>query len=376
MIAYVLPTHNRAAVLSRTLTALGALPAHDAEVIVVDNASSPPSCPPVRLENGLPVTLVMRAENEGAAARNAGVRAADPSCEWVVMLDDDSHPRDLGHLPALASQPSDVLAVAAEILLPTEPGAPAHRRRRESGGLPEVFIGCGVAVRRGAMLAAGGYDPSFHFYAEEYDLAARLMLAGGRILMDRRFSVLHEKTSANRSMDTIVRRLVRNNAWVMQRYAPEGVRRAEISRAVKRYRSIAAKEHAEIGYAMGRLDMLRTMRGQPRRELGARLWDRFIGKAACRRGLLAAWSAQRFDTAALVAPGKNDHVVRECLEELGVRIVADPADAETLVIATLSPGPMLDAAELLAADPRVLMPWAVAGKKAVLGEDAGARAAA
>ncbi|MBY0261382.1 MAG: hypothetical protein K2Q20_03515, partial [Phycisphaerales bacterium] len=245
----------------------------------------------------------------------------------------------------------------------------------ESGGLPEVFIGCGVALRRGAFLSAGGYDPSFHFYAEEYDLSAKLMLAGGRVVMDRRFSVLHEKTSANRSMDTIVRRLVRNNSWIMQRYAPESVRKAEIARTVRRYRSIAIKERAEIGYALGRLDTLRTMGRQPRTELDARLWDRFTGKSACRRTLLGAWAAQRFDTAALVATGKNDHVVRECLEEMGVRIVADPADAETLVVGTLSPGPMLDAAEMLAADPRVLMPWTVPGAAPAAGADA-TRAAA
>lgn len=359
MIAYVLPTHNRPAVLSHTLAQLGALPPHDAEVIVVDNASTPPSSPPVTLANGLPVTLVMRGDNEGAAARNAGVRAADPSCEWVVMLDDDSHPRDLGFLQALREQPDDVLALAAEIFLPRPADAPAHQRRRESGGLPEVFIGCGVAIRRQAFLAAGGYDPSFHFYAEEYDLSAKLMLAGGRIAMDRRFTVLHEKTAANRSMDTILRRLVRNNSWIMQRYAPEPNRKPEISRTVKRYRSIAIKERAEIGYALGRWDMLTSMGRQPRRELDAKLWDRFIGKSACRRTLLGAWTAQRFDTAALVAPGKNDHVVRECLEELGVRIVPDPADAETLVVATLSPGPMLDALDLLSADPRVLAPWSI-----------------
>lgn len=375
MIAYVLPTHNRPQVLSRTLAALGSLPAHDAEVIIVDNASSPPSCPPVTLANGLPVTLVMRSDNEGAAARNAGVRAADPACEWVVMLDDDSHPRDLALLAALRDQPGDVLAVAAEIFLPTPANAPGHHRRRESGGLPEVFIGCGVAVRREAFLSAGGYDPSFHFYAEEYDLSAKLLLAGGRVVMDRRFGVLHEKTSANRSMDTIVRRLVRNNSWIMQRYAPEGVRKAEIARTVRRYRSIAVKERAEIGYALGRLDTLRTMGRQPRTELDARLWDRFTGKSACRRTLLGAWAAQRFDSAALVAPGKNDHVVRECLEEMGVRIVADPADAETLVVGTLSPGPMLDAADMLAADPRVLMPWTVPGSAPTAAADA-TRAAA
>jgi GT2 family glycosyltransferase len=361
VIAYILPTRDRPAALARTLAALGGLPAHDAEVVIVDNASSPPPVAPVRLDNGLPVTLVIRSANEGAAARNAGARAADPAASWIVMLDDDSAPIDLGHLSALAAQPADVLAVAAEIFLPTPAGAPAHARRRESGGLPEVFIGCGTAVRRQAFLDAGGYDPSFHFYAEEYDLSARLLLMGGRVATDRRFRVLHHKTSAGRSMDTIVRRLVRNNAWVMQRYAPDAgnARRAELRRTLKRYWSIAAKERAQAGYLMGRLDLWRTLGAQPRREMDAITWDRFTGKAACRLGLATARAARAFDTACLVARGKNDHIVAEVLAELGVRAVDDPADAEALVIATLSPGPMLDAADMLDADPRIVLPWLI-----------------
>lgn len=368
MIAYVLPTHNRPEVLTRTLDALRNLPAHEAEVIIVDNASRPPPHAPVVLDNGLPVTLVMRGTNEGAAARNAGVRAANPACEWVVMLDDDSAPLDLGFLDVLREQPADVAAVAAEILLGGPLlGSPALRAgatsdkvlplRHEAGGLPEVFIGCGVALRRQAFLDAGGYDPSFHFYAEEYDLAAKFIRAGQKIVMDRRFRVLHEKTSANRSMDTILRRLVRNNAWVMQRYAPTPVRSSEVRRTLGRYGAIAHKERAEIGYALGLADLALTLFKQERGEMTPAQWDRFTGKAACRRSLLRSWSASRFDTALIVAPGKNDHIVRECLLEMGVRIVDNEADADAVVIGTLSPGPMLDALEALRAEKRVIAPW-------------------
>jgi hypothetical protein len=38
-IAYIIPTHDRPEVLGRTLRALGALPRHDAELVLVDNAS-------------------------------------------------------------------------------------------------------------------------------------------------------------------------------------------------------------------------------------------------------------------------------------------------------------------------------------------------
>ena len=95
------------------------------------------------------------------------------------MLDDDSAPSSLGHLNAIADAGRLTAAISAEIWLAGEQDssvASAQRTQRESGGLPEVFTGCGVAIRREAFLEARGYDHSFGYYVEEYDLAAKLLL--------------------------------------------------------------------------------------------------------------------------------------------------------------------------------------------------------
>lgn len=354
-IAYVLPTRDRPETLARTIAGLAALPRHNAQVIVVDNASRTPPRLPIELSNGLPVTLLQRDRNEGAAARNAGVAASDPSCEWIVMLDDDSRPLSAGLLEALRDAPADTGAVQAEILLPPADG----RARHESGGLPEVFIGCGVAIRRHAFIEAGGYDPTFNYYAEEYDLSAKLLLAGWSIGFDQRFAVLHEKTPAGRDMNAILHRLVRNNTWVMQRYAPRGERSREIARTIARYGRIAVKERAETGYAAGLLDLARTALKQPQRPMPALLWERFTGLAAARSALQHAFAAAPFRTAAIVAPGKNEHVVRAALLELGVRIARDEQSADALVVGTLSPGPMLDALAAHPSTPRVVAPFEI-----------------
>ncbi|MFN7022045.1 MAG: glycosyltransferase family 2 protein [Phycisphaerales bacterium] len=347
-IAYIIPTRDRSPVLAETVRALGALPPHSAQVVVADNASAVAPALPARLGNGLDVVTIRLGHNAGAAARNTGVAAADPSCAWVVMLDDDSAPMDLGHLHALRDAPPDAAAVAAEIFLPRRgAGAcgPSRGAPRESGGLPEVFIGCGVAIRRDAFLACGGYDPSFGFYAEEYDLAARFLLSGRRVVMDRRFRVEHRKVSAGRDMDMILGRLVRNNGWVAQRYAPARRRVGEIRRTVERYRAIAAVESALAGFRRGEAELLTTLRSQPRTPMSRQLWDRFTGLAAARARLSAEMSAAPFATATLVDEGKNAHVVRRALRELGVRLTTDEREADALVIGTLSPGPLLDAWE-------------------------------
>jgi hypothetical protein len=370
MITYILPTRDRPERLGLTLVKLGALQGHPdpapghppGEVIVVDNASQFPPTPPQRLANGLRVRTIYRGTNEGAASRNIAVQQADPASEWVVMLDDDSYPVDTGFIRRLMKAPADVAAVSADIYLP-------GLARRESGGLPEVFIGCGVAIRRSIFLDLGGYDAAFNYYAEEYDLAARMILAGCRIAFDPWFRIEHHKVAGGRDMDTILARLVRNNGWVMQRYAPEELRRQQIREQRRRYRGISVKESAQQGFARGLLELRRTISAQKRTPMPRHLFERFTGVSHAREALAVAYRNRPFSRVALVDEGKNGWVVRKALAELGVEVAGDvvPAapgrDVDALVIGTMSPGPMLDSYErrtlLSPAGPalRIIAPW-------------------
>lgn len=349
MISFVLPTRDRPTRLRQTLLALGRLMPPDGsrvegEVVVVDNDSREVPVLPRTLDNGLSVTLLRRPTNEGAAARNVGAQASDPGSGWIVMLDDDSYPLDLNFLRVLREQPGDVAAVSADIVLPVKIDGEGHLiTPREQGGLPEVFIGCGVAIRREVFLACGGYDPGFNYYVEEYDLSAKLLLAGHRVAFSRDFRVLHAKDSGQRDMDTILARLVRNNGWVAQRYAPDSHRAGELREIRRRYRAIAAKEDALMGYGAGLRELRRTLRAQPRCPMPEAIFDRFTGLAAARAALRAAWNRWRFRSASIVDAGKNAWVVETALKELGVKVCGYGEDAEAMVIGTMSPGPMLDA---------------------------------
>lgn len=354
-VSYIIPTRDRAERLGLTLGAIGSLPAHDGEVVVVDNASPVPAAIPRRLANGIEVRLVQLATNAGAAARNAGAIASDPASDWLVMLDDDSHPRDLGFQPALARTPSDVLAVGAQIDLPAQ-------GRREAGGLPEVFVGCGAAIRREVFLELGGYDARFGYYAEEYDLAARLLLAGGRVGFEPSFRVAHHKVARGRDMGRIVARLVRNNGWVMQRYAPAAQRRWQLRAVRGRYRAIAQREGVLDGFGRGLVALRATIAQQVRTPMDDALFDRFTGLAAAREALHRAHRQRAFASAALIEPGKNAWCVARAVEQLGAGLV-DADRAEVLIVATMSPGPMLDAFERARGlGRRVLMPWDGAGQ--------------
>jgi len=363
MIAYVIPTRDRHEELSRTLRSLASLgeaahePIGGARVIVLDNASAEPADAGA-LGGALPATVERLGSNEGAAARNRGVEiAAAQGSEWVVMLDDDSSPIDAGFIDEALSAPADVAAIGADIVLPSG--------KRESGGLPEVFVGCGAAVRTDAFLRAGGYDAGFGYYAEEYDLCAKLIAAGHRIAHSVRFRVEHRKAETGRKFAFILEKLVENNAKVIQRYTPDAHLRWYLRHTLERYERIAAKEGVADAFrrAADRLDG--ALGGERRAPLSGRHWERFTGLAAAEETMRRV-RGEGLDRAAVAARGKHDWCVEEAASRGGVALVEPEPRALTAegkhpmaaVIGTLSPGPMLDAAAACAGEwSRVVMPW-------------------
>lgn len=339
--------------LSSTIEHLGKLPRHRAEVIIIDNASSQPVFAEAVLPNGIPVQVLSRKTNEGTAARNVGARASDPSSTWLVMLDDDSYPLNTSFLANLATRTPSVAAVMADIHLP-------RLQKREDGGLPEVFIGCGVAIRRDAFLRCNGYDAAFGYYVEEYDLAAKLILNNYHIEFDPNFQVHHLKDNLNRDMNLICERLVRNNGWVMQRYSPEEFRRSQLREIRSRYRRIASKENAIAGFSRGLIELRNTIQSQIRRPMTTRQFERFIGLSAAREAISAALARSPFRSATLVNQGKNASVIRAAMFDLGI---TESPDGEARIIGTMSPGPMLDA---LQAHPDWIAPWSLARSRSQL----------
>lgn len=367
MIGYIIPTRDRHEELQRTLGEINKLGQQigmgGAEVVVVDNASSTPVDLPEQLPCGTRVRTIRLDENLGASARNVGARAADDRCQWLVMLDDDSAPLDSGFEIALRRAPKDVAAVAADIFLGQSEDTIV---RREDGGLPEVFVGCGVAIRRDVFLDMGGYDQSFGFYAEEYDFCARLLQVDKRVQFSQIFRVLHRKVSDKRDMDLIVQRLVRNNGWVCQRYAPLCALEEEMDRVIERCQLIAERESAQAGFKRGLAELNESVDKQRRTPLDDAQWDRFTGLTQAREAIkqrlpLGAASAQ------IVSEGKNAHVIRRAMRDLSLREVKAGGDCR--IIGTMSPGPMIDALEGADQGVPVIAPWLDAKLQSIFGAE-------
>ena len=337
-ISFVIPTHNRTDDVQKTMGMLGRYPiellgdAARVELIVVDNASDVPAEQVLQstLANGIRVQSIRLETNIATRARNVGVEHA--TGDWIVMLDDDSAPiaGDLGK--QLSSFPNEIAAIGGEIRLSTG--------GYEAGGLPEVIIGCGCAIRREAYLQVGGYDESFGYYAEEYDLCAKLIGAGYRVEHTRAMVFEHRKVLQGRNFAEILYRLVRNNAWVLTRYAPIDIKTAVLGEMFDRYQQIAIKEGVEPAFDRAMAEVQGTLNTQPSRMLNDEQWRRFSGAAAIRAHLMPCLQSESVQTVRMVAHGKGLEIIENELDQAGIQIDDESAHQ---VIGTLSPGSILNA---------------------------------
>jgi GT2 family glycosyltransferase len=196
----IIPNYNGLHFLPSCLGALEGqtYPASRMDVIVVDDASTDGSAAFVR-EHHPQVRVVELARNGGlAAACNAGAAVAQG--DLLVMLNNDTEVESgwLAALTVAAQAHPRAGAVASKMLLFDRrdtlhnagdlmgaDGIPRNRGvwQRDEGQYDTdivVFGGCGggVAYRREAWEAAGGFDERLFMYLEDVDLAWRLRLLG------------------------------------------------------------------------------------------------------------------------------------------------------------------------------------------------------
>lgn len=249
----IIPNYNGRRFLE---TCLGALdrqtyPAEHTEIIVVDDASTDDSVAWMGEHYGR-VKIVALAKNSGLAAGcNAGARAA--TGDLLVMLNNDTEvgPGWLAALVAAAAAHPDAGAIASKMLLFDRRevlhnagdlmGADGIPRNRgvwevdegQYDAHREVFGGCGggVAYRRAAWEAAGGFDERLFMYLEDVDLAWRLQLLGWRAVFAPEARLYHHLSATGGGVLASYY-TGRNTLWVIARDMPAPLIRKHLGRIV------------------------------------------------------------------------------------------------------------------------------------------------
>ena len=212
-LSVVIPTKDRADALVRTLDAIEAQQAGDAELeaIVIDNGSTDRTLAEVRQRAGasLPIRLLEQPTGGPAAARNAGAAAA--SGEILLFLGDDTEPADeqllRAHVNLHAARPEPTYGVLGRITwTPRKPVTP-FMRWLENGGpqfsyaelspgpvdAASYFYSSHVSVKRSIFERVGGFDIRFPTAAvEDTELGVRLADAGLVLDYHPELLVLHD----------------------------------------------------------------------------------------------------------------------------------------------------------------------------------------
>jgi len=296
-VAIVLATMNRRDVVLFTLAKLhepNRIPC-DHEIVVCVNPSTDHTASTIR-DRFPDVQVISLDRNLGSCAKAVGV--AQTRSEYVVFLDDDSHPWPDTIVRMLDKFQADSRLGAAAFMVHLPDG------RRECSALPGVFVGCGVGFRRAALDAVGGLDGSFFMQAEEYDLSFRLVAGGWIVRTFTDLGVDHLKTPTARLSGRTVRYDTRNNLVVVARYLPDEYE--EI------YRQDWMQRYQWIGAANGHL------------------WDYWKGRIAgtlCTRRERRAYTRWRLSPAAFESLFHVEHIAAEMqrLAQAGIRrlILAD-----------------------------------------------------
>jgi glycosyltransferase involved in cell wall biosynthesis len=185
-VSVIIPTHNRPKLLQEAIESALAQTYPNVEIIVVDDGSTDNTAEIVAQYGGK-VTYIKQANQDVAAARNTGGRAA--SGEYLTFLDDDDliMPTKIARqVQVLLSRP-EVGLVHCRFYYANEKGEPMY----QVGLLPEgdvlprllrsnfVWMGAPL-VRRSCLDQVGWFDEQIPAITADWDMWLRIAQAGYR----------------------------------------------------------------------------------------------------------------------------------------------------------------------------------------------------
>lgn len=258
--------HQRRATLRLCLERVLAQDHPSFEVLVVDNASTDGS--DAMVASGFPsVRFISLPRNIGCAARNRGVDAARGSI--VVTIDNDVLLEDSGALRRVeelfAARPR--LACVSFRILDGEGRLSrrdwCHPRPLEDANetfATDYVLEGACALRRDAVVEAGGYWGPLFLGHEGLDLALRLLDAEAELLYWSDVSVRHLTSPEARPSSRIYYTFTRNSIWIALRHHRAGRAAFEIAKDLAMMATASVRAGEGAAFVRGVADAVRGSR--------------------------------------------------------------------------------------------------------------------
>ena len=174
-VSVIIPTHNRAATISRAVESVLRQSYKHIEIIVVDDGSEDETQNILKSQQGVKI-ISLDATRGVSAARNEGVAVS--SGEWIAFLDSDDEwmPEKLDKQLELANRENLPLIHGEEIWIRNGKRVNPKNKHQKSGG--DIFEKClklclispsAALIKRDVFEEMGGFDEKFPV-CEDYDL--------------------------------------------------------------------------------------------------------------------------------------------------------------------------------------------------------------
>ncbi|CAM3038928.1 glycosyltransferase family 2 protein [Actinomyces slackii] len=217
--AIIVVNYDSADLLARNLAAVGDA-APEARVVVVDNYSTAGARGRItELAARHDWTTVLPESNTGfGGGMNLGAaRAVADGAELLVLLNPDAVIERASLLALVARAAASPMALVGPVIADSSgttvsdghvvclaDGSMRSRRSRRPippGGTRPWLSGACLALSTALFEAAGGFDARYFLYWEDVDFSARVMAAGGRLILARDALAVHDEGATHAQAD-------------------------------------------------------------------------------------------------------------------------------------------------------------------------------